>query len=148
MTVIRPLATLMLGILLAVAAHAVDTEVPLADPVQQERYETLIHELRCLQCRSQSLADSEVDLAGELRSEVRRLVAEGKSEAQVKAFLTARYGDYILFRPPLNERTWLLWLAPALLLLGGLLIAWRVVRHRTGLVSGDPEEFDAGDREP
>ncbi len=144
----RPLFALMLGILLAVGAHAVDTEAPLADPIQQERYENLIHELRCLQCRSQSLADSEVELAGELRSEVRRLVAQGQTEAEVKAFLTERYGDYILFRPPLNERTWLLWLAPALLLLGGLLVAWRVLRHRTRLVSGDPEEFEAGDPRP
>ena len=145
---IRPIPALVLGILLAAGAHAVDTEAPLSDPMQQERYENLIHELRCLQCRSQSLADSEVELAGELRREVRRLVAEGQTETEVKAFLTARYGDYILFRPPLNERTWLLWLAPGLLLAGGMLIAWRVVRHRTGLVSDDPEEFDAGDRQP
>ncbi len=145
---IRPIPALVLGILLAAGAHAVDTEAPLSDPMQQERYENLIHELRCLQCRSQSLADSEVELAGELRREVRRLVAEGQTETEVKAFLTARYGDYILFRPPLNERTWLLWLAPALLLTGGVLLTWRVVRHRTRLVSDDPEEFDAGDRQP
>jgi cytochrome c-type biogenesis protein CcmH len=139
---------LTLGLLITRAALAIDTEPPLPDPVQQARYEDLIHELRCLQCRSQSLADSDVSLAADLRREVRGLIADGKSDADVKAFLTARYGDYILFRPPLNERTWLLWLAPALLLLGGGLIVWRVVRHRTTLIPTDLEEVDGGDTRP
>jgi cytochrome c-type biogenesis protein CcmH len=134
-----------LGLLISATAWAIDTEPPLPDPVQQERYEALIHELRCLQCRSQTLADSEVSLAADLRREVRRLIAEGKTDAEVKSFLTARYGDYVLFRPPLNERTWILWVAPGLMVLVGGLIAWRVVRHRTALVPGDAEEIDAGD---
>ena len=139
---------LMVGLLIARTASAVDTEPPLPDPDQQARYEGLIHELRCLQCRSQTLADSDVSLAADLRREVRRLIAEGKSDSEVKAFLTARYGDYVLFRPPLNQRTWILWLAPALLLVGGGLIAWRVVRHRTTLVPSDPEELDGGNKQP
>jgi len=132
------------GLLVATTALAIDTEPPLPDPDQQARYEALIHELRCLQCRSQTLADSDVSLAADLRREVRRLIAEGRSDADVKAFLTARYGDYVLFRPPLNQRTWILWLAPGLLLLGGGVIAWRVVRHRTTLIPTDTEELDAG----
>jgi cytochrome c-type biogenesis protein CcmH len=141
LSTVRALAA---GLLLATSAVAIDTEPPLPDPTQQARYEDLIHELRCLQCRSQTLADSDVSLAADLRREVRRLIAEGRTDADVKAFLTARYGDYVLFRPPLNQRTWILWLAPGLLLLGGGLIAWRVVRHRTTLMPSDPEELDAG----
>ena len=136
------------SLLLIATAWAIDTEPPLPDPVQQERYEALIHELRCLQCRSQTLADSEVSLAADLRREVRRLIAEGKTDAEVKSYLTARYGDYVLFRPPLNERTWILWVAPGLMVLVGGLIAWRVVRHRTRLVPGDAEEIDTGDSQP
>jgi len=79
---------------------------------------------------------------------VRRLIAEGKTDAEVKSYLTARYGDYVLFRPPLNERTWILWVAPGLMVLVGGLIAWRVVRHRTRLVPGDAEEIDTGDSQP
>jgi len=134
-----------LGLVLAMPALAIDTEPPLPDPVQQARYEALIHELRCLQCRSQSLADSDVSLAADLRREIRGLIAQGKSDADVKAFLSARYGDYIFFRPPLDKQTWLLWLAPGLLLVVGGLIAWRVVRHRTALVPQDKEEFGDGE---
>jgi len=134
-----------LGLVLAMRALAIDTEPPLPDPVQQARYEALIHELRCLQCRSQSLADSDVSLAADLRREIRGLIAQGKSDADVKAFLSARYGDYIFFRPPLDKQTWLLWLAPGLLLVVGGLIAWRVVRHRTALVPQDKEEFGDGE---
>lgn len=130
---------------LAGTARAIDTEPPLPDSAQQERYETLIHELRCLQCRSQTLADSDVSLAADLRREVRRLIAEGKSDPEVKAFLAARYGDYVFFRPPLNARTWILWFAPGLLLVGGVFIAWRVVRHRAALAPGDANELDPGD---
>lgn len=136
---------LLLASLLVEAAHAIDTEPPLPDPQQQARYEDLIHELRCLQCRSQSLADSDVSLAADLRREVRGLIAQGKSDDEVKAFLTARYGDYVLFRPPLNARTWVVWFAPGILLLGGALIAWRVVRHRTALVPADADEVESGD---
>ena len=145
MPMVRILAVALLA---ARTALAIDTEPPLPDPDQQARYESLIHELRCLQCRSQTLADSDVSLAADLRREVRRLIAEGNSDSDVKAFLTARYGDYVLFRPPLNQRTWILWLAPGLLLLGGGLIAWRVVRHRTTLVPSDPEEQDARNKSP
>jgi cytochrome c-type biogenesis protein CcmH len=142
------LCALAAGVLVTATALAIDTEPPLPDQTQQARYEALIHELRCLQCRSQSLADSDVSLAADLRREVRRLISEGNSDADVKAFLTARYGDYVLFRPPLNQRTWILWLAPGLLLLGGGLIAWRVVRHRTTLMPSDPEELDGGNERP
>jgi cytochrome c-type biogenesis protein CcmH len=135
----------LLSALLIATAQAIDTELPLPDPVQQERYETLIHELRCLQCRSQTLADSDVSLAADLRREVRGLIADGKSDAEVKAYLAARYGDYVFFRPPLNSRTWVLWFAPALLLAVGGLIGWRVVRHRTTLLPTDTDEVDAGD---
>ncbi|HZF15159.1 MAG TPA: cytochrome c-type biogenesis protein [Steroidobacteraceae bacterium] len=139
------LGALLLTVIVVDVARAIDTEPPLPDPQQQARYEALIHELRCLQCRSQSLADSDVSLAADLRREVRGLIAQGKTDDEVKDFLTARYGDYVLFRPPLNARTWVVWFAPAILLLAGGLIAWRVVRHRSALVPGDADEVESAE---
>jgi cytochrome c-type biogenesis protein CcmH len=101
------------------AAWAVDpTELP--DPALQARYVALTHELRCMQCQNESLADSPVDLAADLRREVRELLLAGKSDDQIRAWMSARYGDFILFRPRYSLRNAWLWGAPAaLLLIGG-----------------------------
>lgn len=122
-------------------AMAIDTVKEFDDPVLQARYQRLIHELRCVQCQNNSIADSPVGLAADLRRQVHELVEQGKSEAQVREFMTERYGDFILYRPPFAPRTWLLWLAPLLLLVGGGWIAYRVVSARSALVGapGDDE---------
>ena len=113
------------------AAWAVDpTQLP--DPALQARYLALTHELRCMQCQNESLADSPVELAADLRREVRDMLLAGKSDEQVRAFMAARYGDFILFRPRFAAETAWLWVAPPLLLLIGALVAWRVVRKRAG----------------
>lgn len=114
----------------AMPAWAVDP-VELEDPVLQERYRGLSHELRCMQCQNQSLADSPVSLAGDLRREVRELLLEGRTDAEIRDHLSARYGEFILFRPKFNARTAWLWVAPGALLLLGLFIAFRVIRGRT-----------------
>lgn len=114
----------------AVPALAIDTEAAFPDPVLQARYETLIHELRCVQCQNQSIADSPVGLASDLRREVRELIAAGQSDADVKRFMTDRYGDFVLYDPPLRPRTLLLWAAPVLLPLLALGIAVRVILRR------------------
>jgi cytochrome c-type biogenesis protein CcmH len=118
------------------AAWAVDpTQLP--DPVLQERYSGLTHELRCMQCQNEAIADSPVDLAADLRREVRDMLLAGKSDQDVRDFMVARYGEFILFRPRFAPRTAWLWLAPGVLLLVGALVSWRIVRARTALVPED-----------
>lgn len=134
---------LCLGSVLSVPlAQAIDP-VELEDPVLQERYRALSHELRCMQCQNQSIADSPVGLAGDLRREVRELLLQGKTDDEVREHLRARYGDFILFRPDFNARTAWLWLAPGLLLILGLVVAWRVIRRRAAMLPMDPSPADA-----
>jgi cytochrome c-type biogenesis protein CcmH len=130
-------AVVMLAVLCAAGtARAVDpTELP--DPALQARYSALTHELRCMQCQNESLADSPVELAADLRREVREQLLAGKSDAQVRAWMAARYGDFILFRPRYSWRNAWLWGAPAVLLLIGAVVAWRIVRERTALLGTD-----------
>jgi cytochrome c-type biogenesis protein CcmH len=123
-------------------AQAIDP-IELEDPVLQERYRALSHELRCMQCQNQSIADSPVGLAGDLRREVRELLLQGKTDDEVRDHLRARYGDFILFRPDFNARTAWLWLAPGLMLILGLVVAWRVIRRRTAMLPMDPSPADA-----
>ena len=101
------------------------------DPDKQTRYERLIEELRCLVCQNQSLADSDADLARDLRDEVYGIIQSGQSEEEAIRFLTDRYGDFVLYRPPVKPITILLWLGPILALLGGGLFLWFQARHRT-----------------
>ena len=137
--------TLLLGAWLCLAgAHAswaVDpTELP--DPRLQARYVALTHELRCMQCQNESLADSPVDLAADLRREVRDQLLAGKSDDDIRAWMSARYGDFILFRPRYSLRNAWLWGAPAALLLIGALVCWRVVRNRMTLLPADHEPLE------
>jgi cytochrome c-type biogenesis protein CcmH len=128
--------------LFAVPAAAIDTEPDLPTPALQERYDRLINELRCLVCQNNSIADSNAGLAADLRREVRDLLLAGKSDAEILRFMTERYGDFVLYRPPFVARTWLLWLAPALLLLLGAFIAVRIVRGRARLAAADADDSD------
>lgn len=123
------------------AVWAVDP-VELEDPALQERYRELSHELRCMQCQNQSIADSPVSLAGDLRREVRELLLDGRTDAQIRDHLVARYGDFILFRPQFNARTAWLWAAPVVMLLIGLFIAFRVIRGRTARADNADDEGD------
>jgi cytochrome c-type biogenesis protein CcmH len=135
------LITACLALALVRAAWAVDpTELP--DPALQARYLALTHELRCMQCQNEALADSPVGLAADLRREVRDQLLAGKSDDQIRAWMTARYGDFILFRPRYSLRNAWLWGAPFALLLIGALVCWRVVRTRTTLLPGDHEPLE------
>ncbi|MBM4191798.1 MAG: cytochrome c-type biogenesis protein CcmH [Gammaproteobacteria bacterium] len=111
--------------------------VEMSDPSLQERYRNLSHELRCMQCQNQSIADSPVGLAGDLRREVRQLLVEGKSDRQIRDHMRDRYGDFILFRPEFSPRNAWLWLAPIVLLTVGLGVAIRIIRQRAALTPGD-----------
>jgi cytochrome c-type biogenesis protein CcmH len=109
------------------------------DPVLEARYLTLTHELRCMQCQNESIADSPVGLASDLRREVRNMLLAGKSDEEVRNYMVSRYGEFILFRPRFSVRNAWLWCAPPLFLLIGLGVAVRVVRQRTALVATDPD---------
>jgi cytochrome c-type biogenesis protein CcmH len=115
-------------------AYAIATSIACAqtaaDPAFDARLKRLESELRCLVCQNQTLADSNAPLAEDLRREVRELAASGKSDAEIKQYLVARYGDFVLYKPPLQSNTWLLWLGPFALLLGGGAIWYLVVRRR------------------
>jgi cytochrome c-type biogenesis protein CcmH len=129
------------------AAPAAGPQVPAfgADPVFEDRVKKLESELRCLVCQNQTLADSGSELAQDLRNEVRKLAASGKSDAEVKDFLVARYGDFVLYDPPVKSTTWLLWAGPFLLLAVGAAVWWQVLRRRR--TGGAVAEISAEQRE-
>lgn len=102
-----------------------NTVYPLDSAKQEAQFYHLLKDLRCLVCQNQDLADSNADLAKDLRGQVYQLVKEGKSDTEISDYLTARYGDFILFKPPVKAVTYLLWFGPALFLLLGFLIFWR-----------------------
>jgi cytochrome c-type biogenesis protein CcmH len=133
------LAVMACVLLASGSAQAIDTEAPIDDPRSEALYQELIHEVRCLVCQNQTIGDSTAPLAADLRREIRRLVVEGKSEGEIKTFLLDRYGDFVLYRPRFIEKTALLWLAPALLLLVGAVTLGRVVQRRKAL----PGELNA-----
>lgn len=116
---------------------------------QRERYHDLLEELRCLVCQNESLASSGAGLAQDLRDEVYRLVVtEGRSRAEAIEFLTDRYGDFVLYRPPVNPATWLLWFGPLLMLAAGAVVVVIVVRRRghASVPELDPDERERAQR--
>ncbi len=112
------------------AAWAIDSSPPLADPALEQRYLALTHELRCMQCQNESLADSPVGLASDLRRDVREQLLAGATDDQIRDQMVARYGEFILFRPRMSARNAWLWAAPGVLMIVGLLIGVRVLRDR------------------
>ncbi len=115
-----------------------------ADPALEARMLRVTSELRCLVCQNQTIADSHADLAVDLRREVRELLREGKSDREIIDYMTARYGDFVLYRPPFKATTVLLWLGPALMLAIGAIVLLAVLRHRSRM-SGDA--FDPDDED-
>lgn len=95
-------------------------------PQQKQRYQVMIHELRCPKCQNQNLADSDAPIAQDLRQELHRLLLEGETDKAIIAFMVQRYGNFVLYRPPFDKYTFLLWGAPFIFLFLGFLIAWRV----------------------
>jgi cytochrome c-type biogenesis protein CcmH len=124
--------------LLASVAFAIDT-TQLPSEELQKRYSELTHDLRCMQCQNQSLADSNVDLASDLRVQVKELLIAGKTDAEIRAYMVERYGNYILFTPPFERSTAWVWLAPIIGLIGGVVIAVRIVGRRARMVDADDD---------
>lgn len=115
-----------------------------ANTDQQETYETLIKELRCLVCQNQTIADSNAELAADLRRQVYEMVQQGKTRKDIVNFLTDRYGDFVLYNPPFKLKTGLLWLGPLLFILIGLLTIFLLIRKKKSL---EPVELNAEQRE-
>jgi cytochrome c-type biogenesis protein CcmH len=123
----------MLAFFVAVPAIAIDQDLRFDDPELQARYERLISEVRCVQCQNNSIKDSNVSLAADLRREIARMIEEGQTDDEIADFLVTRYGDFALYRPRTSGKMMLLWIAPFLLVLfGGFAIA-RVIMHRASL---------------
>ena len=141
----RPLFV-ALALLFATLAGAA---TPAEDAALEKRLTTLSAELRCLVCQNQSLADSHAELAIDLKNQVRDMMLAGRTDTEIKAYLTDRYGDFVLYRPPVKSTTWLLWAGPVVLLVLGLFALVRIVRKRQGLVAeaaAIPADADAAAR--
>jgi cytochrome c-type biogenesis protein CcmH len=121
----------------APAAFAVDASAPLPTPQLQQRYLALTHQFRCLVCEDESLADSPASAAADMRGVVRELVLKGDTDRQVRDYMVSRYGEFILFRPPVIWSNAWLWGAPPALMIVGIIVAWRVLRARSRLVDQD-----------
>jgi cytochrome c-type biogenesis protein CcmH len=140
-------ALLCTAILVAFAspAFAIDPGPAFDDPELQARYERLTRELRCLQCRSETIADSNASLAADLRRQLRDLIAAGKTDEEIFQYMTDRYGDYVLYKPPVKRRTLLLWMAPVLFLISGITAAAVVIARKSRLPEDDPSDPGLGD---
>ena len=112
------------------------------DPALEERVMKLSKELRCLVCQNETLADSRADLAEDLRNQIREQMRAGKTDQEIIAFLTARYGKFVLYRPPVDPTTYLLWFGPFVLLLTGLLLLFRYVKQRRDAIVELPLSAD------
>ena len=125
----RRLACALLLLLAAASIGAIEP-MPYRDAAEEARFRALVAELRCVMCQNQSLADSNAGIAEDLRREVLDLMQQGRSDEEIREFLTARYGDFVLYDPPVDARTWLLWFGPALVLLAGVVTVVVVVRRK------------------
>jgi cytochrome c-type biogenesis protein CcmH len=135
----------LVGLLWTASAFAIDT-TQLPDPILQQRYENLTHEFRCMQCQNNSIADSPVGLASDLRRDVAELLIAGKSDDEIRAYMVQRYGDVILFKPPFKARTAWVWITPIIVLVGGIFVGARIVRRRASLVATDDTPVEAEER--
>jgi cytochrome c-type biogenesis protein CcmH len=139
----RPLAILGLCILANAPIHALDTtgqidaNGQIENPALQARFELITKDLRCLVCQNESIADSNVELASDLRRQVREMLVAGKSDDAIFDFMTDRYGEFVRFRPPVERKTLLIWGAPFIVLLLGAGIIIRIVRRRSRMPLDD-----------
>ncbi len=137
--------TLSLSVSVLAQRSPVQEPMKFENQQQEERFNHLTRELRCLVCQNQNLADSDAQLAHDLRAEVHEMLLAGKSDEEIKKFMVDRYGDFVLYRPPVQENTFILWLAPLLLLLGGAFILRTIIKRRTALLESIPND-ESGDQ--
>jgi cytochrome c-type biogenesis protein CcmH len=136
-------AILLCSIFLVLAgAVAAGEAQPNEDPKIEQRMKALTEQLRCLVCQNETLADSRADLAEDLRREIREQIKAGKSDQEIINFLTARYGDFVLYNPPVKMTTYLLWFGPFILLITGTGVLYRYLKQRRALISDQPLTAD------
>ncbi|WP_290889654.1 cytochrome c-type biogenesis protein [Arenimonas sp.] len=135
----------LLVLMLMLASLAANAAAPIEfrDAAEEARFRALSAELRCVMCQNQSLADSNAQIAEDLRRQVLDLMREGKSDDEIKDYLVARYSDFVLYNPPVKPSTWLLWFGPALILLGGAAVLVVVVRRRAAAAPAVPPPNDS-----
>jgi cytochrome c-type biogenesis protein CcmH len=127
---------LFLLYILNIPIYAIDKNpINLNNAEQEARYQKLTNELRCVVCQNQNVADSNAELAQDVRNLVRTQISEGQTDEQITAFLVERYGDFVLYNPPLTEKTYILWLGPFILMLLAFIILMFVIRRQTKLKS-------------
>ena len=132
------LGACVLGLSLSVQA-AIET-YQFDSPEQEARFRQLGYELRCPKCQNQAIGDSDAEISGDLRAEVYRMLKEGATDAEIKDFMVARYGRYVLYNPPLDQQTLVLWFGPAgLLVLGGILVVLRIRQSKKALEEGESQ---------
>ena len=141
---------LMVVCVLSLSSAIANEAAPLADdPVTEQRLISISEEMRCLVCQNESLAGSRSDLANDLRREIRILIKEGKSDDQIRSFMVERYGDFVLYRPPVKPVTWLLWIGPFVILGIGIAGLLMYLRRRNSsiptvtLTDSDNQKIDA-----
>ena len=137
------LIAVTMGVMGGALARAVEANDPLdangqlQDPALQARFERVVKDLRCLVCQNESIADSNVELASDLRRQVREMLVAGKSDDEIFDFMTDRYGEFVRFNPPVDRKTALIWGAPFIVLLLGVVIIVRIVRGRSRMPLDD-----------
>ena len=136
--------------ILALPAFAKDAAPVAANPAIEARMMVIAEELRCLVCQNQTIADSHADLAIDLRQQIREMIERGMSDEQIRSYMTDRYGDFVLYKPPFKATTALLWAGPAVLLAGALLALFIVLfrRQRMSADAFDPDTPEDGDQIP
>src|SRR5689334_15186715 len=132
---------LIFALIFAGVAIAKDAQ-PVEDPQIEQRMKTLTEQLRCLVCQNETLADSRADLAEDLRKEIREQMKAGQSDQEIIAFLTQRYGDFVLYKPPVKSTTYLLWFGPFVLLFAGTGVLYRYLKRRRELIEEKPLTAD------
>jgi cytochrome c-type biogenesis protein CcmH len=139
------LAVLLWALLLPFAAHAV-TEPTMLDPVEQRRLVDLSAQLRCLVCQNQSIAESNAELAVDLRNQINEQIKAGKSDREIVDFMVTRYGDFVLYRPPFKMSTLVLWVGPLALLLIAVFVFWRTLKARRAAMAQEARPLTDAER--
>jgi cytochrome c-type biogenesis protein CcmH len=138
----KQLALAFLAALFLFCSIAAKGAQPIEDPQLDQRMQNLTQQLRCMVCRNETLADSQADVAADLRREIRKQMRDGKTDQEIVAFLTQRYGDYVLYNPPVKPKTYPLWILPFVLFTGGIVLLYWYLRRRREAIQDQPLTAD------
>ena len=140
------LVTIFISALFAAVVSAKEAQPMAADPELEARVNDITKELRCLVCQNQTIADSHADLAIDLKNQVRHMVQTGKTQSEIVDYMVQRYGDFVRYRPPMEPKTFLLWLGPFMLMIAGVVLLVVNLRKRKKIIIDAPLSADENDR--